>query len=181
MSFSPTGSDVEQRHRTPLPPVHRLSPHQATSDNQESLLHASGDEQLITTNLFLRLLHKPTVAGSKIAQVTILQRSERAQIVSHIAIGRKNHRSRALKDMISREQQFLFGQQTADVVGHMTGRGDQFETKSPQSRTSCPATTDLAGNFGPVRPRSVRRGQPVRRQSPQPAPSLLVSGLGGYE
>ena len=87
MSFSPKGLDVEQRHRTPPPPVHRLSPHQATSDNQISL-HASGDGQLTDESL-PAVAPKPAVAGNKIAQVKILQRSERAQMVSHIAIGRK--------------------------------------------------------------------------------------------
>jgi len=47
---------------------------------------------------------------------------ERSHIVAHIAIGRPNHCGGPCHDMIAREEQLLFLQRKAQMIGGMAGR-----------------------------------------------------------
>ena len=51
----------------------------------------------------------------------LCQQVERVQVVCHVAIGRVDDGGAAVQDMVAREQQAVFDQHQAQVVGRMAG------------------------------------------------------------
>ncbi len=68
---------------------------------------------------------------------------ERVQVVGHVAVGRVDHGGAAVEDVVAAEQQAVFAQEQAQVVGgvaggvhHLQGMGDfalqRFASKREQ-------------------------------------------------
>ncbi|MNL66897.1 hypothetical protein D3C87_1914300 [compost metagenome] len=52
---------------------------------------------------------------------------QRIQVVGHVAVRRVDHRGAAVQDVIAAEQQIVFFQHQAQVVGRMAGRVDHLQ------------------------------------------------------
>ncbi len=55
---------------------------------------------------------------------------QRLQVVTHMAVRRVDHRGAAVQDVVAREQQPVFHQQQADMVGGMAGGVDGLQRMS---------------------------------------------------
>ena len=50
------------------------------------------------------------------------QQVQRGQVIVHVAVGRVDHRGAAVEDVVAAEQQSVFEQHQADMVGRVAGR-----------------------------------------------------------
>ena len=67
------------------------------------------------------------------------ERVQRIQVGRHVAVGRIDHRGAAVEDVVAREQQAVFQQHQAQVVGGVAGRVDDLQAcaaQPPPSSTS---------------------------------------------
>ena len=66
------------------------------------------------------------MTGKNAPRISLTQFLERANVVGHVAVGRKNRRGAFAKDRVAGEE-IAVGSEIADVLGRVSWRGDDFE------------------------------------------------------
>jgi len=74
-----------------------------------------------------QLVHDEAVPGCDVRNVLRKQRIERSEVLAHVAVGRTDDDRRALHDVIAREEQLLFFEQIAELVGRVSRRVQHSE------------------------------------------------------